>query len=74
MPKITTDFDKKDMASTIIFADGKKVGNVRERFTPQKTYDAYRNGRLIYTGAETFDRAAQALVDFSTINTEEATE
>lgn len=72
MPKVTFDIDNKDDASTIVRVNGKKVGNVRERYTPKKTFDAYRNGRHIYMGADTFERAVQALVDFSTINTEEA--
>ena len=47
MPKVTFDLDKKDDASTIVRVNRKKVGNVRERFTPQKKYEADRKGRQI---------------------------
>lgn len=52
-----------DVAETKVFLDGKHIGNVRVRYIPAETFDAWQFGRLVYTGASTLERAAQALVD-----------
>jgi hypothetical protein len=53
----------KDDAETKVFLDGVHIGNVRVRYTPELTFDAWRFGRLVYGGAPTLIRAAEALVD-----------
>lgn len=52
-----------DMAETKVFLDGVHLGNVRVRYTPEQGFDAWKFGRLVYEGASTIERAAQALVD-----------
>lgn len=52
-----------DVAETKVFLDGVHIGNVRVRYTPAETFDAWKFGQLVYTGASTIERAAQALVD-----------
>jgi hypothetical protein len=62
---VTVGFNRKDDAEWFVYYNRSKIGNVRHRFTPNLTYDAYRDGRLIYEGAVSLKRAAQALADFS---------
>lgn len=52
-----------DSAETKVFIDGVHIGNVRRRYTPAETFDAWEFGRLVYAEAPTLERAAQALVD-----------
>lgn len=66
-PEIRLRPDSKDPAEThVLWSKARyKIGNVRMRYTPQLTFDAYRNGLHIYSGA-TLERAAQAVADYST--------
>lgn len=67
-PEIRLRPDSRDPAEThVLWSKARyKIGNVRERYTPERTYDAYRNGMLVYSGADTLERAAQAVADYST--------
>lgn len=66
-PEISLRPDFKDPAEThVLWSKARyRIGNVRERRLPHLTFDAYRNGYLIYSGS-TLERAAQALADYST--------
>lgn len=66
-PLITLTPDRKDPAVTIVSYDRVRIGTVRERFTPEQTFDAWRGGVLIYSPADSLERAAQALADYSTL-------
>lgn len=57
---------RKDPAERPVFFDRVRIGTIRERYTPNLTFDAWKNGLLIYSPAETMERAAQALADYST--------
>ena len=68
-PEIRLRPDSKDPAEThVLWSKARyKIGNVRMRYTPQLTFDAYRNGTLIHEGATTLERAAQSVADYSTL-------
>lgn len=64
---VTVGFNRKDNAEWFVYFNRVKIGHVRHRFTPELTYDAYRDGSIIFQGALTLKRAAQALSDYSTV-------
>lgn len=68
-PEIRLRPDSKDPAEThVLWSKARyKIGHVRVRFTPEETYDAYRNGLHVLSGAKTLEQAAQAVADYSTL-------
>lgn len=68
-PEIRLRPDSKDPAEThVLWSKARyKIGHVRMRFTPEATFDAYRNGMLIHEGADSLERAAQSVADYSTL-------
>lgn len=52
---------RTDIAETKVYMDGVHLGHVRERYTPERTFDAWAHGRLL-GGYPTIEEAVQTLV------------
>jgi hypothetical protein len=67
--RVTLDPDTRDASITRVLFDHIQCGEVRASYTSSALdkleYSAYRRGRLIYGPADTLERAAQAVADYS---------